>query len=197
LLCVSAAILHHVRCDYAAFRGAKVENNRLTFDYVCVKNTKIAVVRSHEATLRNFVEIFGRILQNKYYIRKQNQLNIFDMANKRNFKKAVKAACGSIAGECVISRNLIPGIDADKMNDIVLNIADLQYTILTNASFSFDKGKRAFADIHEYKVARQKYFHKAFAKLVADFNNGLEEVVNQMNAALPEAQKEANKAAAK
>ena len=41
------------------------------------------------------------------------------MANKRNLKKAVKAVCGNIAGECIIARNLIPGIDADKMNQIL------------------------------------------------------------------------------
>ncbi len=64
------------------------------------------------------------------------------MANKRNLKKAVKAVCGNIAGECIIARNLIPGIDADKMNKIVIDIADLQYQTIANVSFSFDKGKR-------------------------------------------------------
>ncbi len=75
------------------------------------------------------------------------------MANKRNLKKAVKAVCGNIAGECIIARNLIPGIDADKMNKTVIDIADLQYQTIANVSFSFDKGKKAFENAHDYKVA--------------------------------------------
>ncbi|ANU63655.1 hypothetical protein [Muribaculum intestinale] len=119
------------------------------------------------------------------------------MANKRNLKKAVKAVCGNIAGECIIARNLIPGIDADKMNKTVIDIADLQYQTIANVSFSFDKGKKAFENAHDYKVARDKYFRKAYTKLTSDFNKGIEEIVAQMNEALPAAQKEANVAAAK
>lgn len=119
------------------------------------------------------------------------------MATKRNLKKAVKAVCGNIAGECIIARNLIPGIDTDKMNGIVINIADLQYATITNVSFSFDKGKSAFENAHDYKTARDKYFRKAYSKLIDDFNKGIEDIVAQMNDALPAAQKEANVAAAK
>ncbi len=119
------------------------------------------------------------------------------MANKRNLKKAVKATCGNMAGECIIARNLIPGIDSAKMDQIVINIADLQYVTLTNVSFSFDKGRKAFPDMHAYKTERDKYFRKAYNKLIAEFNQGLEDIVAQMNDTLPAAQKEANVAAAK
>ena len=51
------------------------------------------------------------------------------MANKRNLKKAIKAACGDLAGECLIARDLVPGIDRKKMTDIFFDIADLQYEI--------------------------------------------------------------------
>lgn len=107
------------------------------------------------------------------------------MANKRKFKKAVKAACGNIAGECLIARNLIPGIDGEKMEQAVVAVADLQYVTLANASFSFDRSRRSYADGHTYKVDRDKYFRKGFNKLVADFNKGIEDVIAMMNSALP------------
>lgn len=119
------------------------------------------------------------------------------MATKRNLKKAVKAVCGNIAGECIIARNLIPGIDADKMNQLVIDLADLQYDTITKVSFSFDKGKSSFENAHAYKTSRDKYFRKAYDKLIEDFNKGIEDIVAKMNEALPAAQKEANVAAAK
>ena len=36
------------------------------------------------------------------------------MANKRNLKKAIKAACGDLAGECLIARDLVPESTARK-----------------------------------------------------------------------------------
>ena len=71
------------------------------------------------------------------------------------------------------------------MNKIVIDIADLQYQTIANVSFSFDKGKKAFENAHDYKVARDKYFRKAYTKLTSDFNKGIEEIVAQMNEALP------------
>ncbi len=67
------------------------------------------------------------------------------MANKRNLKKAIKAACGDLAGECLIARDLVPGIDRKKMTDIFFDIADLQYVSIDNVSFSFDKTEKSFA----------------------------------------------------
>ncbi|WP_295727828.1 hypothetical protein [uncultured Muribaculum sp.] len=107
------------------------------------------------------------------------------MANKRNLKKAVKAVCGNIAGECIISRNLIPGIDVEKMNEAVLKVADLQYVTIANTSFSFDKTPKSFENTHDYRTARDKYFRKAYTRLAADFNKGIEDVVALMNSALP------------
>lgn len=117
------------------------------------------------------------------------------MANKRELKKAIKAICGDIAGECLISRHFVPNIDQEKMGEIILKIADLQYATIDNVTFSFDKSASSFADRHEYKTARDTYFRKGYAKLIGEFNKSVEEIVREMNAALPATQKEANKAA--
>ena len=68
------------------------------------------------------------------------------MANKRELKRAIKAACGNMAGECIITR--------------------------------------------------EKYFRKAYGKLIKDFKEGMNDIVKQMNEALPAKQKELNKAKA-
>ncbi len=119
------------------------------------------------------------------------------MANKRRLKKAIKAACGNMAGECIITRNYVPGVDAQKIDEIIFNIADLQFVTIENVSFSFDKSESNFESHHEYKKAREAYFRKAYHKLISDFKKGVNDIVNQMNEALPAEQKERNKAAAK
>ncbi|MCM1505269.1 MAG: hypothetical protein NC127_08745 [Muribaculum sp.] len=116
------------------------------------------------------------------------------MANKRELKKAIKTICGDIAGECIVSRDLVPGIDPKKMEEIIFKIADLQYVSVDNVTFSFDKAASSFENPHAYKVAREAYFRKGYAKLIAEFNNNVEAIVREMNAALPQAQKDANKA---
>ena len=117
------------------------------------------------------------------------------MANKRNLKKAIKITCGNLAGECIMARNFVPDIDTKKMEEIIFNIADLQFVTIDNVTFSFDKNESAFENRHLYNKARKDYFRKGYHKLIADFNKGVADIVDQMNAALPEKQKEANKAA--
>ena len=118
------------------------------------------------------------------------------MANKRRLKKAIKAVCGDLAGECLVARDLVPNIDTKKMEEIIFKVADLQYVTIDNVSFSFDKGEKSFGNRQEYKTERNKYFRKAFNKLTADFDKNVNDIIREMNAALPQAQKEANKAAA-
>ncbi len=108
----------------------------------------------------------------------------------------IRTVCGDIAGECILARHFVPGIDADKMMEIVVEIADLQCDTLTNVSFSFDKSESSFDNAHLYRAERKKYFKKGYAKLRGDFDKAVLEIVKKMNAALPEKQKELNKAKA-
>lgn len=117
------------------------------------------------------------------------------MANKRKLKKQIQYICGDIAGECIMARNFVPGIDAEKMNEIVFKIAALQESSLVRVTFGYDKVATDFESAHAYKVARAKYFAAAYRTLIEDFNNGIEEIVKEMNALLPAEQKEANKKA--
>ena len=48
------------------------------------------------------------------------------MANKRNLKKAIRFACGDMAGECIFAENTIEGTDVAAWDQIILDIALLQ-----------------------------------------------------------------------
>lgn len=117
------------------------------------------------------------------------------MANKRDLKKQIKYICGDLAGECIMARNFVHGIDADKMNEIVFKIAALQESTLVRVTFGYDKVVADFDSAHAYKIARTKYFTAAYRTLANDFNVSVKEIVKEMNAQLPAEQKEANKKA--
>lgn len=117
------------------------------------------------------------------------------MANKRTLKKQIRYACGDLAAECIIAMNYIDGIDVEKMQEIVFEVASLQSISLKRVTFIFDKGKKDFESVHEYSEARAKYFSNAYAKLRNDFGQKVLDIVASMNAILPQAQKDANKKA--
>lgn len=118
------------------------------------------------------------------------------MANKRNLKKQVKYVCGDIATDCLIAGNYVKGVDPKTMQALVGELASLQDKTLKNISFAFDKTPRDFETRQAYNKARAAYFHKAYTSLREKFNTRILEVVKEMNAALPEEVKEANKAEA-
>lgn len=117
--------------------------------------------------------------------------------NKRLLKKEIRMICGSLAGECVLAQVSIPGIDTNKFNDIIIELADLQQNALSRINFSFPQTEKAFENRSAYRKARDEYFKAAFKKLKAEFNAHIAAIVKQMNEALPQEQKEANKKAVK
>ncbi len=118
------------------------------------------------------------------------------MANKRTLKKSIRYTCGDIAGECIFSKYTFEHVDRDAMDCAVVKTAELQSDILSKVSVTFDKTLKSFeGNAKEYKKAHRDYFKKCYAQLWEDFTNGIEEVVKDMNAALPKEQKEANKKA--
>lgn len=116
-------------------------------------------------------------------------------ANKRLLKKEIRMICGDLAGECVLADIAIPGIDSKKVNDIIIEVADLQQNALSRINFSFPQGEKSFENAGVYRKARREYFKAAFRKLKGEFNAHIAEIVKKMNEALPEEQKEANKKA--
>ena len=117
------------------------------------------------------------------------------MANKRDLKKQVKYICGDLATECMLAAEYVKGVVPAEMHKIVAEIASLQTSALASATFGFDKTEAEFESKAAYNKARTSYNKKAFAALREKFNNKVQDIVKQMNAALPQAVKDANKAA--
>ncbi|MCM1021487.1 MAG: hypothetical protein NC343_04235 [Muribaculum sp.] len=109
------------------------------------------------------------------------------MATKRQLKKAIKRTCGYLAGECIMSQQLIPGINKEKLDDAIVEAADLQYATVNAVTFSYDKTLKSFNNAYEYKKSRSTYFKKAYKNLIDNFNQGVEKIVSIMNSALPAA----------
>lgn len=116
-------------------------------------------------------------------------------SNKRLLKKEIRNICGALAGECVIAKITIPEINPETLNKIIYELAELQENALKRVSVEFPQAPKAFATAKEYNDARAKYFKAAFTSLKNEFNKHVEAIVKEMNDALPQAQKDANKQA--
>lgn len=115
------------------------------------------------------------------------------MANKRDLKKVIRTICGDLACECMLAAEYVKGVDVEAMHKIVGEIARLQEAALANTSFSFDKVPSDFESTAEYRKARSAYNKRAYTSLRGKFNARVLEIVKQMNAAVPQAVKDANK----
>ena len=115
------------------------------------------------------------------------------MANIRNLKKEVRYVCGDLAAECLMARTFIKGVDRDRMEEIVGDIAVLQENALEHASFGFDKTPADFASRAEFRAARRSYYKKAYKSFREKFEGHVTDIVRDMNAALPQDVKDANK----
>ena len=116
------------------------------------------------------------------------------MSSKRLFKKRVRYVCGDMAAECILAKTFINGVDESKMTDIVIRIAQLQEATLKKATFVFDKVSHDFDNKAVYNEDKTKYMKKAFHSLKNEFNQEVHKIVKEMNAVLPQAQKDLNKA---
>lgn len=115
------------------------------------------------------------------------------MSSKRKLKKNVRYVCGDIAAECIIAKNVVPGIDSKVMSDLVIKIAQLQQSTLRRISFNFDKVESDYESKKEYNKACGEYMKRAYRTLKIEFNKQVDEIVKEMNKALPQTQKELNK----
>lgn len=108
------------------------------------------------------------------------------MANKRELKKEIRKVCGDIAAECLLAKYLIKGADGKALNAVINDVADLQISAVDNVTFSFDKLPHDFENRAEYNKARHTYFAKAYASLRTKFYGKVNEIVRNMNAAIPQ-----------
>lgn len=115
------------------------------------------------------------------------------MANKRDLKKQIRYICGEIAFECLMTREYVVGTDPKTLNDLVIRTADLQQKSLKNATFSFDKTPSDFDSRKDYHKAANQYFAKAYKTFYTEFNKSVQEIIDQLNKAIPQSQRDLNK----
>lgn len=108
-------------------------------------------------------------------------------ANKRLLKKEIHRICGALAGECVLAKIAIPGIDREKLNEIIYQLADLQESALRLVSVDFPGSASSYATRKEYVDARRAYFKASYARLKDHFNARVQEILREMNATVPDA----------
>ncbi len=107
------------------------------------------------------------------------------MANKRQLKKAIRYACGEMAGECIFASETIEGTEIEKWDNIILDIAMLQEEAVNSIAAKFDKKPKDFETAKAYKDARRAYFKKAEKELSEYMHKETEKIVEAMNALVP------------
>ncbi len=113
------------------------------------------------------------------------------MTNKRQLKKHIRYVCGELAVTLLIANAGVRGFDTEKTPEIVGKIAILQETSVAHVSISYDKVASDFENRKAYNAARAKYFATAYAKLLKEFGDQVQEIVKEMNAAMPQEARDA------
>ncbi|MDE5594801.1 MAG: hypothetical protein K2I89_04420 [Muribaculaceae bacterium] len=116
------------------------------------------------------------------------------MASIRKTKKSIRYVCGDIAAELLIASHAIKDFNRNETVNIINDIASLQCDALAKCSFDFDKAKSDFENGKLYRSARRKYASAAFHKLNDEIGKRMQEIVDKMNAAMPQHIKDAAKA---
>lgn len=120
------------------------------------------------------------------------------MANKRQLKKFMKDMAANLAGETIFILNYYDGIDEDKANDVIDKIFNLLTEKINDVSVGYDKTCKEFyaGDRKKYRKERTAYYKQCYKKLYVDYNEGVKEILKDMNALLSKEQLEENKRAA-
>lgn len=118
------------------------------------------------------------------------------MASKRDLKKQIHYVCGETALTCIFTRNFMKVNNVKNIDKLIVEIAKLQQHALQHINFSFEKTPQDFENKAAYKKALHKYRKMAYSALVKEFNGKVHEIVKQLNAEIPNEQRDANRNAA-
>ena len=103
------------------------------------------------------------------------------MANKRQFKDAIRRACGDIATVCFCEMDAQGGKNEDKWVEVVIDAALLQDSAVRMVNPSFGKKVKEFESPAAYRKAKRAFF-KANQVAVAEYiKNHVEEFTKRIN----------------
>ena len=86
------------------------------------------------------------------------------MANKRNLKKEINAIASALVGEYILTREFVPGVNAEKANNILVKIKELRDEFLARVGANGGKDR---------KQVKAYYKH-----LKSDFNAKVDEILS-------------------
>ena len=117
------------------------------------------------------------------------------MANKRTLKKYLKTVAEELAGETAFIMDFYEGIDLKKADAIIDDIYNLWVEKNEDVTVAFDKTLQVSfeGNAKEYRKARRAYYKAAYNTLIAEYNDGVAEILKKMNALLSPEQRNMNK----
>ena len=107
------------------------------------------------------------------------------MASKRDLKKSIKRACGSIAGECLMAEYTYEKAETEKWDNVIINIALLQEEAVKKMPAPFGKKTAEFDNKKLYRKARRSHNKQAVKELADYMHQQVENIAKEMNALTP------------
>lgn len=107
------------------------------------------------------------------------------MASKRQIKKAIQNACGSIAGECIFAESAFGDNNLEQWDSIIVDTALLQQEAINRVSNQFGKKVKDFANRKEYNKARRAFFKQCEKELSEYFRAEVDNIAKRMNELMP------------
>lgn len=103
------------------------------------------------------------------------------MANKRDLKKAIRIACGNMAGECFRASEGASEADIEKWEDVVINVAVMQTQAIAKVGEKCPHKPKAFESPKAYRKARKQFFAEAEREITDFMRSKGEEIAKAMN----------------
>lgn len=108
------------------------------------------------------------------------------LTSKRDLKKYINRVSEEVAQSVLPAAVVSKVIDDAQANDILTQISQLSTKSLSRINIAFDKSPESFDNIRAYATAKKAYYREAYAKLLADFEAGVEKIIAPINKKLTE-----------
>lgn len=116
------------------------------------------------------------------------------MANKREFKKYVDELGATVIDEMVHAYRNVNGVDQNKMAEAMEKLLGAIGAAKSNSNITFDRGEGAFENKGAYSKAKKEFFVALFSKIETEFSEEVNQALKLFTEALPEEERERNKA---
>ena len=107
------------------------------------------------------------------------------MASKRQIKKAIRNACGDIAGECIFAESAFGENNLEAWDSIIIDTALLQQEAVNRVNNQFGKKVKDFPNRKEYNKARRAFFKQCEKELSEYFRAEVNNIAKRMNDLMP------------